>query len=70
MEVVMFEQYFLEPTTVDRVRSNWLAAQIESYFERVHLQYAPDDVTRRVELLCHLADSARTNGATDLATTS
>ncbi len=27
----MLEQYFLRPTTVDRVRSNWLAPQIEQY---------------------------------------
>ena len=68
MEVVMLEQYFLRPTTVDRIRSNWLAPQIEHYVEWMHAQkYAQRNITRRVALLCHFADFARTNGATDLA---
>jgi len=67
----MLEQYFLRPTTVDRIRSNWLAPQIEQYVEWMHGQkYAPCNVTRRVELLRHFADFARTNGATDLTTAS
>jgi hypothetical protein len=68
MEVVMLEQYFLRPTTVDRIRSNWLAPQIEQYLEWMHAQkYAKQNITRRIALLCHFADFARTNGATDLA---
>jgi len=34
----MLEQYFLRPTTVDRIRSNWLAPQIEQYVEWMHAQ--------------------------------
>src|SRR5215472_16740521 len=68
MEVVMLEQYFLRPTTVDRIRSNWLAPQIEQYAEWMHTQkYARQNITRRIALLCHFADFARTSGATDLA---
>ncbi len=71
MEVVMLEQYFLRPTTVDRIRSNWLAPQIEQFVEWMHAQkYARHNITRRIPLLCHFADFARTNGATDLASTS
>ena len=67
----MLEQYFLRPTTVDRIRSNWLAPQIEQYVEWMHTQkYAGQNVTRRISLLCHFADFARTNGATDLASAS
>jgi integrase/recombinase XerD len=66
MEVAMLEQYFLRPTTVDRIRSNWLASQIEQY-EWMHAQkYAGHNITRRISLLCHFADFARTNGATVL----
>jgi hypothetical protein len=71
MEVVMLEQYFLRPSTVDRIRSNWFAPQIEKYVEWMHAQkYAPHNITRRVEVLCHFADFARTKGATDLASAS
>jgi hypothetical protein len=64
----MLEQYFLRPTTVDRIRSNWLGPQIERYVEWMHVQkYAQRNITRRVALLCHFADFAKTNGATDLA---
>jgi integrase/recombinase XerD len=71
MEVIMLEQYFLRPTTVDRIRSNWLAPQIEQYVEWMHAQkYAGRNITRRIALLCHFADFARTNGVTDLASAS
>src|SRR5487761_313502 len=68
---VMLEQYFLRPTTIDRIRSNWLGSQIECYVEWMHAQkYAERNITRRVALLCHFADFARANGATDLASAS
>lgn len=71
MEVVMLDQYFLRPTTVDRIRSIWLGPQIERYVEWMHAQkYAQRNITRRVALLCNFADFARTHGATDLASTS
>jgi len=67
----MLEQYFLRPTTVDRIRSKWLAPQIEHYVEWMHTQkYAGGNITRRIALLCHFADFARTNGVTDLASAS
>ena len=67
----MLEQYFLRPTTVDRIRSNWLAPQIEQYVEWMHAhKYAGRNITRRIAVLCHFADFTRTNGATDLASSS
>lgn len=67
----MLEQYFLRPTTVDRIRSNWLAPQIEQYVEWMDAQkYAARNITRRIAVLCHFANFARTNGATDLASAS
>jgi hypothetical protein len=67
----MLEQYFLRPTTVDRIRSNWLAPQIEQYLEWMRAQkYAEHNITRRIPLLCHFADFAKTNGATDLVSAS
>jgi len=68
MEVVMLEHYFRRPSTVDRIRANWLAPQIEHYVEWMHSQkYAAPNILRRVPLLCHFADFTREKGATDLA---
>jgi len=67
----MLEQYFLRPTNVDRIRSNWLGPQIEQYVEWMHAQkYGQRNITRRVALLCHFADFTRANAATDLASAS
>jgi hypothetical protein len=32
-EVFILEDYYVKPSTIDRVRSIWLAPQIESYLE-------------------------------------
>src|SRR5207245_4248863 len=63
----MLEQYFVKPSTIDRIRASWLAPQIERYVEWMHAQgYADRNVFRRVPILCHFADFARQRGATDL----
>jgi integrase/recombinase XerD len=67
----MLERYFLRPTTVDRIRSNWLASQIEHYVEWMHAQkYAEYSITHRTSILCRVADFGGTNGSTDLASAS
>lgn len=67
----MLEQYFLRPTTVDRIRSNWSGPEIERYVDWMHTQkYGPRDSTRRVAPLRHFADFARANRATGLASAS
>ncbi|HUZ96687.1 MAG TPA: site-specific integrase [Edaphobacter sp.] len=63
----MLEQYFVKPSTIDRIRASWLAPQVERYVEWMQAQgYADRNVFRRVPLLCHFADFARQRGATDL----
>jgi hypothetical protein len=67
MEVVMPEHYFRTPSTVDRIRANWLAPQIEHYVEWMHTQhYAAHNILRRVPLLCHFADFASEKSATEI----
>jgi hypothetical protein len=34
----MLEDYYAKPSTVDRVRANWLAPQIESYLKWLEAQ--------------------------------
>jgi integrase/recombinase XerD len=68
MEVVMLEEYFLKPSTIDRIRSSWLSPQIERYVEWMHAQgYSSRNVFRRVPLLCHFADFTKERGSRDLA---
>lgn len=64
----MFERYYIRPSTIDRIRANWLAPQIESYVEWMDAQgFSVRNVFRRVPLLCQFADFAREHGATDSA---
>jgi integrase/recombinase XerD len=68
MEVVMLEKYFLNPSTVDRIRGHWLAPQIERYVEWMQAQgYADRSILRRVPYLCHFADFTSRRGTIDLS---
>ncbi len=63
----MLDQYFVKPSTIDRIRACWLAPQIERYVEWMRAGgYADRNVFTRVPLLCHFADFARQRGVTDL----
>jgi integrase len=63
----MLERYFAKPSTIDRIRANWLAPQIEQYVEWLDTNhYAPRNVHRRVPILCHFGDFARQRGETDV----
>jgi len=63
----MLEQYFVKPSTIDRIRACWLGPQIERYVEWMHAEgYANRNVINRVPILCHFAEFARQSGATDL----
>ena len=53
----MLDQYFVKPSTIDRIRACWLAPQIERYVEWMRAEgYANRNVFNRVPLLCHFAD--------------
>ena len=63
----MLERYFVKPSTVDRIRSSWLAPEIERYVEWMASQgYAIRNVYRRVPILCQFAEFAKAHGSTDL----
>src|SRR5262245_41131652 len=68
MEVFMLEDYYVKPSTVDRVRTSWLAPQIESYLEWLEAHhYSRLVVYRQLPLLFHFAEFARENGCKDVA---
>jgi len=64
----MFEDYYVKPSTIDRVRSSWLAPQIESYLECLQgNRYSRLVVYRRLPLLFHFAEFAQEEGCRDIA---
>ena len=68
MEIFMLEDHYVNPSTVDRVRSSWLAPQIESYLEWLQAQgYSRFVVYRRLPLLFHFAEFAQKKGCRDIA---
>ena len=63
----MLEDYYVKPSTIDRVRSSWLAPQIESYLEWLETHgYSRLVVYRRVPLLFHFAEFAQKKGCRDI----
>src|SRR5437588_8178850 len=64
----MLEDYYVKPSTIDRVRSSWLAPQIESYLEWLQAHgYSRLVVYRRLPLLFHFAEFTREKGCRDVA---
>jgi integrase/recombinase XerD len=67
MEVVMLEDYFAKPSTIDRIRAHWLAPQIERYVEWMQTNgYADHNIVCRVPYLCQFADFTARRGVIDL----
>jgi site-specific recombinase XerD len=60
----MLENYYVFPTTVDRVKASWIAPTIERYVEWVsERRYRRSSVLRRVPILVSFGEFARTHGA-------
>jgi integrase/recombinase XerD len=64
----MLEDYYVKPSTIDRIRASWLAPQIESYLEWLQAHgYSRLVVYRRLPLLFHFAEFAQKIGCRDIA---
>jgi integrase len=64
----MLEDYYVKPSTIDRVRSSWMAPQIESYLEWLQAHgYSRLVAYRRLPLLFHFAEFAQKKGCRDIA---
>jgi len=64
----MLEDYYVKPSTIDRIRASWLAPQMESYLEWLQAQgYSRLVVYRRLPLLFHFAEFAQKKGCRDVA---
>jgi site-specific recombinase XerD len=60
----MLEQYFIKPSTVDRLRGSWIAAEIETYVAWMAGQgYRAKSIWRRVPIGFAFGEFARERGA-------
>ena len=60
----MFEQYFVKPATIDRLRGSWIATEIETYLGwLVGNGYAIKTIWRRVPIVYGFGEFARARGA-------
>ena len=60
----MLEDYYLKPSTIDRIRESWLIDAIEKYVQSlVDKQYTVSSINRRIPLLVKFAEYAWAHGA-------
>lgn len=63
----MLEQYFVKPSTIDRIRGSWIAAEIETYVTWLAGHgYSARSILRRVPIVFAFGEFARARGAVDV----
>jgi integrase/recombinase XerD len=66
-EIVMLENYYIRPTTIDRLHESWIASAVEQYVtwmaERL---YADRSVSRRIPILVSFGEFAKAHGASEV----
>jgi hypothetical protein len=66
--IFMLEDYYVKPSTIDRIRVSWLAPKIESYLEWLQAHgYSRLVVYRRLPPLFRFAEFAQKKGCRDIA---
>ena len=64
----MLEEYFVKPSTIDRLRGSWIATEIETYVAWLAGQgYSTKSIWRRVPVGFAFGEFARERGAQDVA---
>jgi site-specific recombinase XerD len=64
----MLEQFFVKPSTVDRLRASWIGAEIDAYVVWLTEHgYGLKSVWRRVPIVYAFGEHARAHGATSVA---
>jgi site-specific recombinase XerD len=60
----MLEEYFVKPSTIDRIRGSWIAAEIETYVNWLAEHgYSTKSIWRRVPIVFAFGELARVRGA-------
>lgn len=63
----MLEKYYVRPVSIDRIRSSWIASEIERYVGWLTAErYTQRSVLHRVPVLVSFGEFAKTRGATEL----
>jgi integrase/recombinase XerD len=63
----MLEKYFVKPSTIDRIRGSWIAAEIETYVTWLADHgYSTKSVWRRVPIALAFGEFAHVRGAVDV----
>ena len=63
----MLEQYFVKPTTADRIRSSWIGESIETYVKWLATAgYRPSTVLKRITILFQFGEFAKSRGVNAL----
>ena len=61
----MLEQFFIKPSTIDRLRGSWIAAEIEAYVAwLVDERFSAKSVWRRVPIVFAFGEFTRREGQT------
>jgi site-specific recombinase XerD len=64
----MLEEYFAKPSTIDRIRASWIAAEIESYLAwLVEHGYSTKSIWRRIPMAFSFGEFAARRGASSVA---
>jgi integrase/recombinase XerD len=64
----MLEQFFIKPSTIDRLRGSWIAAEIEAYVAwLVDERFSAKSVWRRVPIVFAFGEFTRARGADTIA---
>ena len=64
----MLDQYYVRPTTVDRVRRSWIASAIEAYASWLTAQrYRQRSILQRIPIVVAFGEFAKTHGAAEIA---
>ncbi len=64
----MLEEYFAKPSTIDRIRASWIAAEIESYLAwLVEHGYSTKSIWRRIPIAFAFGEFAARQGANSVA---
>jgi site-specific recombinase XerD len=64
LEIVMLDNYYIRPATVDRIRSSWIAPAIEQYVGWLaEHRYTARSVLRRIPILVSFGEFAKVHGA-------
>jgi site-specific recombinase XerD len=66
-EIVMLENYYIRPTTIDRIHESWIASAVEQYVNwMAERRYTDRSVSRRIPIMVNFGEFAKAHGASEV----